>query len=125
MTTLQSSYRPAGEGHPVAQRDYESASFEKHVQLTRTPGKVRELTGYGNANAGGHFLQIHDTKDFPADGAVPKWSRALSPTWNFDYSREAGELEFENGIFIVVSSTQDTKTYSANDAVRFNIKYTK
>ncbi len=57
------------------------------------------------------FLQIHDAKAVPANGAVPKRSFNIYGTAPFDFDlRQTSALSFTNGMVVAVSTTQATLT---------------
>ena len=118
MSLLQSIYLPGGKPHPKAKKTYRSQAAENHVLLKRTAGQLWQFSGYSTGNS---FVQVHDVKDFPANGAIPLWSQAIAGSWNFG-SDERDLWQCANGIFICVSSTEPTLTLDSAIAT-FNVVY--
>lgn len=85
-----------------------------------TLGRIGVLKIEGNyRSADSVFLQVHDSNTTPANGAVPLKSWPVTGGTNADpapffQSFLAAEFKVVNGLYICLSSTDATKTLSAN-----------
>jgi hypothetical protein len=68
-----------------------------------------------NANAATRFIQVHDSKTVPADGAVPLMSFKIAAGEQYVLSEVP--LPLSNGLYICLSTTQNTKTLAGADMV--------
>lgn len=72
---------------------------------------VSRIRGQSTANA---WLQVHDAKALPANGAVPKRSFQVFLNAPFDVMLADDDLDCLNGCVLAMSSTEATLTISAS-----------
>lgn len=70
-----------------------------------------------NGNVGARFLQVFDSPTVPVDGAVPVFSFPVAAGQVFIPNFPAFAVPFPTGISICTSSTFQTKTVGAADAL--------
>ena len=68
-----------------------------------------------NGNGSARYLQIFDSATVPADGAVPMVSIAMAANSSFAFSEIP--MTCANGIYMCLSTTQNTKTLAGADMV--------
>lgn len=76
--------------------------------------RVSRVQGFFNGSTTQRWLQLHDAKAVPANGAVPLRSWPLYTTAPFDQNFQNDGVELAVGCTFVVSTTQATLTISAD-----------
>lgn len=79
-------------------------------------GHLLGLTVY-NSNAATRYVQIHDTQDAPANGAVPRLVWQLPTLNTLAASWTPQSRYFQRGCWVVNSSTDTTLTLSGADLI--------
>jgi len=71
------------------------------------------ICGY-NSNAAQQFIQLHETKTVPAEGAVPRFSFPVggSQFYSFVFGQVGADFD---ALTVCNSTTSATKTIGAND----------
>jgi len=90
-----------------------TTAYANSLSIKAAAGTLYLLTGYNSGPD--QFIQIHDSAGLPANGAIPKVSFKVLSGHNFSYDPEIRGRGFANGIYVVNSSTQPTKTIGATD----------
>lgn len=91
-----------------------TTAYTNNLVVKASQGTLHCLTGYNAGNVD-QFIQIHDAKALPADGAVPKIIFAVFGGSNFSFDIGADGRSFVNGIVICNSTTGPVKTIGAAD----------
>lgn len=92
--------------------EYEALAVASATVAT-SAGHFTRIQGYFNG-AADRWLQLHDAKVLPANGAVPLRVWPLYATAPFDQNFQNDGVTFANGCVFAVSSTQATLTASAD-----------
>ncbi len=89
--------------------------FQSSVQVKHGPGVLYSVDGFNN-NGGTRFIQLIDEENLPPDG-YPVGLPVIAVATVVGFSRDFGAkgLRFDNGLWIVTSSTVNTKTIGAVD----------
>lgn len=80
--------------------------------VTTSTMQIDRVQGYFRG-AVASWLQFHDAKALPANGAVPIKSFLQPTTSAFHWGFDPGELVVSNGLVVVMSTTEGTLTASA------------
>lgn len=92
-----------------------STAYEASHVMSDKAVTLYGLTGY-NSSASAQFIQLHDARSVPAEGAVPVLVFAVGATSNFpSLSAVMQGLRFETGLVVCNSSTGPTKTLGSTD----------
>lgn len=83
-------------------------------QVTQQPTHVLKIEGQFLAASAARWLQVHDSATVPAEGAVPLKQWPLDPSSQFFQTFAAGELAVAEGLYICISTSDGTKTLSAD-----------
>lgn len=84
-------------------------------QVTTHPTSVLRVRGYFRGSSADRWLQFFDANTAPADGTAPEFAPIPLPqTSPFFAEFEIGAYPFHLGCYVCVSSTESTKTLSAD-----------
>jgi hypothetical protein len=83
-------------------------------QVTQHPIHVLKIEGQFLGATADRYLQVHDSTVVPAEGAVPLKQWLINQSSPFFQTFSAGELSLALGLYICVSTTDGTKTLSAD-----------
>lgn len=81
-------------------------------QVATHPVSVHKIEGYFRGETDS-WLQVHDAVSAPADTAVPLKSWPVQAAYEFHKAFEMAELRLTKGLYVCISTTQATKTLSA------------
>lgn len=77
-------------------------------------GTLFGMSGFNNKGSA-QFIQLHDSRDIPADGAIPVFILTVPTVANFSASWIIPGRYFNRGIVICNSSTAAAKTIGSAD----------
>ena len=100
----------------------DSAVLENARLIKAESGVLYGIAGYNNSGAA-LYIQIHNTTTQPAEGAVPIITMRAAATNNFSWDAGRFGKAFTTGMFLVTSTTVDTKTLNSSADCWFNILY--
>lgn len=101
---------------------HRSLAAENGALVKATPGVIYAARVAYLGSTSPMFLQFHDVTAVPADGEIPHLCYQIAGTWfdNFDPQKP---WEFQNGIYVCLSTTAETKTIDTGDDGLFYIQY--
>jgi hypothetical protein len=100
---------------------YDSSELEASAIIKAAPGTLFLMTGVNGA-AGTQYIQIHDSNELPAEGAIPVVVFSVATGKSFSYNLQETGRFFKNGITVCNSSTLATKTLGSADCF-FSAQY--
>jgi hypothetical protein len=86
---------------------------QNDVVVSTSSMTISRIQGYFNGGANA-WLQLHDAKATPANGAVPLRVWPVYTAAPFDQNFQNDDVSVSNGCVLVISSTQATLTISAS-----------
>lgn len=89
-------------------------TFSKQVTTHSNVSLLKlEATMDGSMAASAFFLQVFDSLTTPAEGEVPLKSYPVSTSAELYKDFKLGELTFASGMYVCISSTEETKTIAS------------
>lgn len=98
-----------------------TAAYAASIQVKAGAGKFFGGTGY-NSKGSAQWIQLHDSATLPANGAIPKLIFTVATVANFSLDIGIYGRAFQNGIYVVNSTTGPTLTLGSADCW-FDIQY--
>jgi len=98
-----------------------SNAYENARRVKRGPGLLFGFSAY-SSNAAAQFIQVHDSQDAPASGAVPVAVFTVAATAHIAISYIFPGRFHNQGIWIVNSSTGPTYTAGSADTF-FDVQF--
>lgn len=98
-----------------------SVAYASNLVIKATGGTLYSIVGYNSCSVD-QFIQVHDTRTLPTDGAIPVIIFKIPSNSNFSFDLGERGRCFSKGIVICNSSTGATKTIGSNDCW-FDVQY--
>lgn len=96
--------------------NYNSGAAATSGVVKAGPGTLYTIC-VSNANAAARFIQFYNTTSVPADAAVPFLTIQVAATASKEINLGVYGIAFSTGICWATSTTQNTKTIAAAEAI--------